>query len=109
VQKVKNRKFKKPYIKMVLDSKKWDSDRWDGWEIILGSIPHFFRGIWSNKTSQTLFLAVMFSIFRLLFRQYRLGVEKIEKHQSQCSQRFSKKSIPGLFYSKPPRKVSVGD
>ena len=55
---------------MVLDSKKWDSDRWDGSEIILGSIPPFFRGIWSNKTSQTSFLAVIFSIFRLLFSQY---------------------------------------
>ena len=55
---------------MVLDSKKWDSDRWDGWEIILGSIPPFFRDIWSNKTSQTSFVAVIFSIFRLLFSQY---------------------------------------
>ena len=41
-KKPKNRKFKTPYIKLILDSKKWDSDRWDGLEIILGSIPLFF-------------------------------------------------------------------
>ena len=38
-------KFKKPYIKVVRDSCLWDSGRWEGWEIILGLIPHFFRDI----------------------------------------------------------------
>ena len=52
-------------MKVVLDSKKWDSDRWDGWGIILGSIPHFFRDVWSRQTSETLFLVVIFSILDL--------------------------------------------
>ena len=38
-------KFKKPYIKVVRDSCLWDSGRWDGWELILGLIPPFFRDI----------------------------------------------------------------
>ena len=46
-------KLKKPDIKSVLDSCLWDSGRWDGWEIILGLIPPFFRDIWSYKTSET--------------------------------------------------------
>ena len=32
----------------------------------------FFRGIWSNKTSQTSFLVVIFSISCLIFSQYLL-------------------------------------
>ena len=57
-------KFKKPYIKVVRDSCLWDSGRWEGWEIILELIPPpFFRDIWSHKTSETLFLFVIFSIF----------------------------------------------
>ena len=36
--------------------------RWDGWEIILGLIPPFFRDMWSHKTSETLFVFVIFSI-----------------------------------------------
>ena len=64
-QKLKNRKFKKPYIKVVWDSCLWDSGRWDGWGIILGWIPPFFRDIWSRKTSETLFLFVIFSILDL--------------------------------------------
>ena len=40
--------------------------------------------------------------FCLLFSQYWVGVEK-----SQCSRHFSKKSIPGLFYLEPHRKVNA--
>ena len=32
---------------------------WDGWGIILGWVPIFFRDIWSHKTSETLFLFVI--------------------------------------------------
>ena len=56
--------------------------------------PPFFRGIWSHKTSETLFLFVNFSILDLV-------------QQSQCSRHFSKKSIPGLLYLKPHRKVNA--
>ena len=38
----------------------------------------------------------------LLFSQYWVGVEK-----HQCSRHFSKKSIPGLFYLEPHRKVNA--
>ena len=62
MQKVKNRKIRKPYIKVVCDEQKWDSGRWDGWQIILGLIPPFFRDSWSHKTSEKLFLFVIFSI-----------------------------------------------
>ena len=47
---------------MVRDSCLWDPGRWEKWEIILGLIPPFFRDIWSHKTSETLFLFVIFSI-----------------------------------------------
>ena len=47
---------------MVRDSCLWDSGRWDGWGIILGLTSSFFRDIWSHKTSETLFLFVIFSI-----------------------------------------------
>ena len=40
--------------------------------------------------------------FRFLFSQYWVGVEK-----NQCSRHFSKKSIPGLFYLEPHRKVNA--
>ena len=50
---------------MVRDSCLWDSGRWDGWEIILGWIPFFFRDNWSNETSETLVLFVIFSILDL--------------------------------------------
>ena len=40
--------------------------------------------------------------FCLLFSQYWVGVE-----QNQCSRHFSKKSIPGLFYLEPHRKVNA--
>ena len=36
------------------------------------------------------------------FSRYWVGVEK-----SQCSRHFSKKSIPGLFYLEPHRKVNA--
>ena len=93
-QKPKNRKFKKPYIKELWGLKKWDSGRWDGWGIILGFIPPFFGDIWSHITSETLFLVVIFSI---------LDFSKT----TQWSRHLFEKSIPGLFYSKPPRKVSA--
>ena len=47
--KLKNRKFKKPYIKVVWDSCLWDSGRWDGWGIILGWIPFFFASFGRAK------------------------------------------------------------
>ena len=78
--------------------KKWDSGRWDGWGIILGFISPFFGDIWSHKTSETLFLVVIFSIWCLLFSQYCL--------KSKTELPFEK-TIPGLLYSKPPRKVSA--
>ena len=49
---------------MVLDSKKWDSGRWDGWEIILGFIPLFFATSGRTKRREHYFcLFVVFSIF----------------------------------------------
>ena len=54
----------------------------------------FFRDIWSHKTSETLFSFVIFSI---------LG----RSRKNQCSRHFSKKSIPGLFYLEPHRKVNA--
>ena len=54
----------------------------------------FFRDIWSNKTSDTLFPFVIFSILDL-------------GRKNQWSRHLFKKSNPGLFYSKPPRKVSA--
>ena len=69
-KKTKNRKFKKPYIKLVLDSKKWDSDRWDGWEIILGFIPPFFPDPGPAKRREhyfvCYFLNIVFVIFSIL-------------------------------------------
>ena len=78
--------------------KKWDSDRWDGWGIILGLIPPFFGDIWSRITSETLFLVVIFSILRLLFSQYCL--------KSKTELPFEK-SIPGLPRLEPHRKVNA--
>ena len=49
-QKLKNRKFKKPYIKVVREASKWDSGRWEWLEIILELISLEFHGIWSHKT-----------------------------------------------------------
>ena len=83
---------------MVLDSIKWDSGRWDGWGIILGWIPSFFRDIWSNKTSETLVVFVIFSILCLLFSQYCLT--------SKSPLPFEK-SIPGLPRLEPHRKVNA--
>ena len=54
----------------------------------------FFRGIWSRKTSETLFPLVIFLILDL-------------GQKNQWSRHLFEKSIPGLFYSKPPRKVSA--
>ena len=62
VEKLKNRKIKKPYIKVVRDECLWDSGRWEWWEISLELIPPYYRDIWPYKTSETL-------IF-LLFSQY---------------------------------------
>ena len=67
-QKMKNRKFKKPYIKVVRDSCLWDSGRWEWWGIILELIPPYYRDIWPYKTSETL-------IF-FLFSQYWGGVQE---------------------------------
>ena len=58
----------------------------------------FFRDIWSHKTSETLFLFVIFSILCLLFSQYCLKSK---------SPHFSEKSIPGLPRLEPRRKVNV--
>ena len=57
-----------------------------GGGIVLGFIPPFLGDIWSHKTSETLFLFVIFSI--------------LARHLLE-------KSISGLFYLKPPRKVSA--
>ena len=35
---------------------------WDEWGIILGWIPPFCHDMWSHKTSETLFVFVIFSI-----------------------------------------------
>ena len=61
---MKNRKIKKPYIKVVRDSCLWVSGRWEWWEIILGWVPSKFRDIWSYRTSETL----CFVIFSILGR-----------------------------------------
>jgi hypothetical protein len=44
-QKLKNRTFKKPYIKVVRDSCLWDSGRWEWWGIIMGLIPPYYHDI----------------------------------------------------------------
>ena len=58
----------------------------------------FFCDIWSNKTSQTLCLVVIFSILCLLFSQYCL--------KSKSPLPFEK-SIPGLPRLEPHRKVNA--
>ena len=45
VKKLKNREFRKPYIKVVRDSCLWDSGRWEWWEIIPELIPPYYRDI----------------------------------------------------------------
>ena len=68
--------------------------RWDGWEILLGLIPFFFATFGRTKRRK--------HYFCLLFSQYWTWAEK-----SQWSRHLFDKSIPGQFYSKPPRKVSA--
>ena len=65
---------------------------------ILGFTNPFFGDIWSNKTSETLLLFVIFSILRLLFSQYCL--------KSKTELPFEK-SIPGLPRLEPHRKVNA--
>ena len=93
-QKVKNRKIKKPYMKVVWDSCLWDSGRWDGCGIILGWIPFFFASFGRAKRRK--------HYVCLLFYQYWTWAQK-----SQWSRHLFEKSIPGLFYSKPHRKVNA--
>ena len=50
-----------------------DSGRWDGWGIIIGWIPLFFRDIWSHRTSETFFLFVIFSILGRSRNKHVLG------------------------------------
>ena len=57
-----NRKFKKPYIKLVRDFFLWDFGRWEGWEIILGWIPTNCRGIWSYQNLKNMIVLPFFSI-----------------------------------------------
>ena len=101
-QKLKNRKFKKPYIKVVWDSCLWDSGRWDGWGIILGWIPPFFRDIWSHKTSETLFLFVIFSILDLVQQKVNvLGTSPRNQFRDYHTWNRIEKLMPQLWNFSP--------
>ena len=71
MKKLKNRKFKKPYIKVVRDSCLWDFGRWEWREIILELIPLEFHRIWSHKTQET-------CIFLLFSQYFILGLGPIK-------------------------------
>ena len=83
---MKNREIKKPYIKVVRDSCLWDSDRWEGWGIIMGLIPPYYRDIWSHKTSETL-------IFFLFPQYFHGGQQKVKDLLTSPSNQFRDYSI----------------
>ena len=65
-------------MKLVLDSKKWDSDRWDGWEIILGSIPLFFsRHLVEQNVPNIIFVCYVLNIVFVIFSILGFGPEKV--------------------------------
>ena len=82
--------------------KKWDSDRWDGWGIILGFISPFFRDIWSHKTSETLFLFVIVSILDLVQQKVNgLGTSPKNQFRDYHAWNRIEKLMPQLWNFSP--------